>query len=69
MATANSHCTDKQIDMIWDEAKRTLLRLREEYKQGMEKTQKDKEQLSNLLQEWMDDPEAANKKYGKKSSG
>jgi hypothetical protein len=64
MVTANSHCTDKQIDKTWEDAKRTLLRLREEYKQGVEKTREDKERIANLIQEWMDDPEATNKKYG-----
>jgi hypothetical protein len=69
LATANSNRPDKAVENDWDDAKKILLRLREEYKQGMEKTQKDKELLSSFLQEWLDDPEAASEKYSKKSSG
>jgi hypothetical protein len=64
LATANSNLPDREMDRVWDEAKQILLWLREKYKQGAEKTQKDKEVLSNLLQDLLDNPE----KYSKKSS-
>jgi hypothetical protein len=69
LATANFTYTDKQMERTWDGAKKTLLRLREEYKQGVEKTQRDKEQRSQILEDFLENPEAANKKWGKKSSG
>jgi hypothetical protein len=68
-STANSTYPNSKVEREWDNAKKILLRLREEYKNGVEKTQKDKELLSNLLQDWLDDPEAARQKYLKKSSG
>src|ERR1700722_518360 len=68
IAMASYASTDKQMETAWDDAKKILLKLREEWKQGVEKTQKHKEQISDLLQEWMDDPEAARKKYIEKAN-
>lgn len=62
MATASYAFTDQQMEKTWDEAKKILLKLREEWQQGVEKARKDKELLANIIQEFLDDPEATNKK-------
>jgi hypothetical protein len=69
LATANSNRSDKLVESDWNDAKKILLRLREEYKQGIEKTQREKELISQMLEEYGQNPKAAIKKWRKKSSG
>jgi hypothetical protein len=61
--TANSQCSDKELESKWNAAKESLFRLREDHKQSIEKTQKDKERFALFLKDLSENPQSAIKKH------
>jgi hypothetical protein len=67
LSTANFRYADNRLEAEWNLAKEHLLRLRHQQREQLDKTQRDKEEMEKILEEFRTNPKAAVKKYRDKS--